>query len=404
MKKILITGGPVHAYLDDVKIITNKFKGGLMVDLVTKFVKDNEQNIENDEKVNITYLCSKDSQQPWWDEFLEGEKTPYCQCIHHNGIDDYMKKVLKITQDMDAVILGAAVANLIPKNKIEGKFPSHNYKVGDTIPIDFTIAPRIIDKVKKVNPKVQLFGFKLLSNVDNKELIKAAYEVLLESKANTIFANDTSNLNTIYAVTKDRSVHKITRKDIADWIKERLEEKYYKTVYTESQITNYFNEEIEKNIQKQNKFKFLLNEKKELFYKTPEGFVFGSLAVRINSEMFITTKRGKNEIEGEGIFVKKIDHDKMEIFLFKEEKNKASLNAPLFDHIFKIFNNVDHIFHFHHKNVFLKTQKYATPGTDKDSLRDIRSPSFNIENHGCIISYDENGDIVGDIIEENITK
>ena len=32
-KKILVTGGPVHAYLDDVKIITNRFKGGLMARL-----------------------------------------------------------------------------------------------------------------------------------------------------------------------------------------------------------------------------------------------------------------------------------------------------------------------------------------------------------------------------------
>ena len=31
--KMLITGGPVHAYLDAVKIITNKFKGGLMAEL-----------------------------------------------------------------------------------------------------------------------------------------------------------------------------------------------------------------------------------------------------------------------------------------------------------------------------------------------------------------------------------
>ena len=35
--KILITGGPVHAYLDAVKIITNKFKGGLMAELADKF-------------------------------------------------------------------------------------------------------------------------------------------------------------------------------------------------------------------------------------------------------------------------------------------------------------------------------------------------------------------------------
>ena len=33
MKKILVTGGPVHAHLDSVKIITNRFKGGLMAEL-----------------------------------------------------------------------------------------------------------------------------------------------------------------------------------------------------------------------------------------------------------------------------------------------------------------------------------------------------------------------------------
>lgn len=36
MKKILITGGPVHANLDAVKIITNRFRGGRMVDLAIK--------------------------------------------------------------------------------------------------------------------------------------------------------------------------------------------------------------------------------------------------------------------------------------------------------------------------------------------------------------------------------
>ena len=130
MKKILITGGPVHAYLDDVKIITNRFKGGLMVKLAGEFVKMAE-NLHEEKKVNrgddtadvkVVYLCSKSAQQPWWDEFLGGKDTPYIRCIHHNGIDDYMDKVVSLAPQMDAVVLGAAVANLVPKNKIKGKF------------------------------------------------------------------------------------------------------------------------------------------------------------------------------------------------------------------------------------------------------------------------------------------
>src|SRR3989344_5713965 len=100
---------------------------------------------------------------------------------HHDGLEDYKRIVLELAPEMDAVVLGAAVANLVPVKPFHGKFPSHNYKPDDVIPIDFTIAPRIIDEVKKVAPQTNLFGFKLLSDVANDELIRAAYEVLLAS-------------------------------------------------------------------------------------------------------------------------------------------------------------------------------------------------------------------------------
>ena len=225
-KKILITGGPVHAFPDDVKIITNKFKGGLMVKLAGEFV-DMAENLHAETKVNrgdkkadvhVTYLCSKNAQQPWWADYLGGEDTPHLTCVHHNGIDDYMEIVKGLAHTHDAVILGAAVANLIPKNKIKGKFPSHNYKPGDTIPIEFTIAPRIIDEVKKVNSNCLLFGYKLLSGVDYCELVRAAYGVLLESKAVTVFANDAMDLMQKYAVTKERGVHPIHNNQVAKWV------------------------------------------------------------------------------------------------------------------------------------------------------------------------------------------
>ena len=39
MKKILITGGPVHGKLDDVKMITNRFKGGLIAKLADELAE-----------------------------------------------------------------------------------------------------------------------------------------------------------------------------------------------------------------------------------------------------------------------------------------------------------------------------------------------------------------------------
>jgi len=390
MKKILITGGPVHAYLDDVKIITNKFRGKLMCNLVSQFVKYSEENnhVGDDEQVHVTYLCPKSSQQPWWDEFLGGEDTPYLTCVHHSGIDDYMKKVLALAPDMDAVVLGAAVANLIPKNKIEGKFPSHNYKPGDTIPIDFTIAPRIIDHVKKVAPKTLLFGYKLLSGVDYNELVRAAYGVLLESKAVTVFANDAMDLMLKYAVTKERAVHVLHNNDILQWILDRLEENYYTTVTAKT------DEISDKMRDARECLNSLLVSQKPSFIEVEEGFIFGAGAIRIsNLNSFVTTARGKNELE-DYAFVDTVDHATMRVICGTTKK--ASLNAPLFHYIFYKRPEVIQILHFHHERHDLATLDYATPGTDKDSIREeaAKHPSFNIKGHGCILSYNKIGELI----------
>lgn len=397
-KKILITGGPVHAYLDDVKIITNKFKGGLMVALAEKFVKMAE-NLHEEKKVNrgkdkvdihVTYLCSKSSQQPWWTEFLGGEDTPYLTCIHHNGIDDYMEKVLEIAPTMDAVVLGAAVANLIPKNKIEGKFPSHDYKEGDTIPIDFTIAPRIIDRVKKVAPYTHLFGYKLLSGVDYYELVRAAYGVLLESKAVTVFANDAKNLMQKYAITKERGVHPLHNDDVAQWILDRMDEKYYSTITSKntSKVSLSQGVAAEALIE-------IIDENKNSFITTDEGFVFGSAAMMTTDDgkEFVTTSRGKNEANNSFAFVSRVDHDDRKVYC--DTTNKASLNAPLFEWIFTHLADIKYILHFHHERDDLITLDYATPGTDKDSKRlVIPYRSFNIKGHGCILAFTEEGKLL----------
>jgi len=370
-KQILISGGPVHAYLDDVKIITNKFRGGLMAQMAEQFLEEDD--------INVTYVCKKQSVEP--------SKIKGWNCtrniIYHNGINDYMNIVLELAPDMDAVILGAAVANLVPKNKIEGKFPSHNYKEGDTIPIDFTIAPRIIDRVKKVAPKTQLFGFKLLAGVDYDELISAAYGVLLESKATAIIANDSMDLMNKYVVTKERGIHQMTNNNLVDWITERLNEEYYRTIL----LDTVFN--IDKNI---SALKVLAENYKTLFSMVPEGFTFGSLAVKLDNGGFITTARGKNEIE-DFVFVKNVDHEKRIVYV--EGNKKASLNSPLLDRIFSN-TEVRAIVHFHGVQTGIPMCSYATPGTTKDTNRDcaLIEKSFVIENHGSYLLIDEEGNVL----------
>lgn len=361
MKKILVTGGPVHAHLDAVKIITNRFKGGLMVSLAEQFISD---------EIKVVYLCAKGYQTP-------GPYKAQLEVIHHNGFDDYLKKVLELAPEMDAVILGAAVANLLPLNPLKGKFPSHSYKPGDVIPIDFTIAPRVIDQVKDVMQKsAHLFGFKLLSGVPHEELVEAAYDVLVYSRATAVFANDAQDLQAVYAITKERAEHAMLRNNIVNFVKDCIKDVYYRTCHTDFQADVAKATEILKKTIKMYKDKFV---------RVGEH-VFGTVAVRCEKG-FVTTTRGKNEVE-DFTYVWDVDHIHR---IVNVSGKKATLNAPLIDWMFRHNPEAVKIVHLHKECLEdYPTYPYAPPGTRRDTQRECCT-SFNIKDHGCMLMLDKDG-------------
>jgi hypothetical protein len=360
---ILVTGGPVFAHIDAVKIVTNRFKGGLMAELASWLSAF----------ANVTYLTTKDAKHP--------PSNPQLKTIHQNGFDDYQRQVLDTAHNYDAVVLGAAVANLIPLNPLKGKFPSHNYKVGDVIPIDFTIAPRIIDEVKKVAPKTHLFGFKLLSNVEHDELVRAAYGVLLESKATAVFANDTKDLLTKYAVTKERGVHKLTMEEMGEFILKTTKDEYYRTVQSEGTL------QLAQSFDMASTFNTLKKQFGPCFKPVPEGYVFGTIAVRHPNGGFLTTGRGKTELDDQ-VFVREVIHKERMVITLGEKK--ASLNAPLLDWIFRTNPNVNAIVHTHMLDLWHPQLDYAPPGTVRDSQRNV-TKTFSIRNHGAFYLMDKDG-------------
>lgn len=361
MKKILITGGPVHAHLDAVKVITNRFRGGLMCQLA-------EDLLTYD--VSITYLCapSVGAQIPVSSDRIE--------VVRHQGFDDYVAKVLELAPQMDAVVLGAAVANLIPAKPWQGKFPSHDYKPGDVIPINFKIAPRVIDEVKRVAPNTHLFGYKLLDGVSNQELISAAYGIVVESRATTVFANDARDLQQKFAVTKERGVHPLKHENLAWWIWTTINDSYYASIH---------DPQLRIPMEAHTKVQRLIKQNSDRFVKVETGLVFGTVAVR-HGDGFVTTGRGKRELDSISM-VTKVDHRKQQVYSGGD--TKASLNAPLLSWLFSN-KKVDHIVHYHEQVPGIPTYAYAPPGTVRDSKR-LTTTSFNIEGHGCMLLFDAEG-------------
>ena len=378
MKKILVTAGPVHAYLDPVKILTNRFKGRMMLEIA-----ENLRLVHGD--VNeVTTICSKDT-LPNNVNWIGGE------VVYHDGFMDYMAKVNSMAKDFDAVILGAAVANLIPQKPWTDKFPSHLYKPGEVINIPFVIAPRVIDQVKaNMKPGAHLFGFKLLKGQSFDELIKAAYGVLRESGATVVFANDpTIGLDKKFAVTKERAVVPVSLDEMPKFIVSIMDDVYYHSKVKMETEGGY--SEAWADVEKR------LDYHRNSFVEVEDGMVFGTVAFRFQKKDggfgFVTTARGKRETD-DLVVVTGVDHEKKLVSVFpRVNDKKATLNAPLLARIFEKNPEVKGILHFHRQEPGLTTQKWAPPGTVRDTERDVSKP-FNIEGHGCYLFVDEKGQVV----------
>jgi phosphopantothenoylcysteine synthetase/decarboxylase len=203
MMDILLSAGPIPARLDAVKIITNRFKGGLAIK-TAQMLRDHNVRIVawegNDYSTEIPIIPVRD-------------------------VEDYYE-VMRDTH-ADAYILAAAVANLMPSDPLEGKFPSHNYKVGDKFPIIFEIAPRIIDKIRAWHPKSTLIGYKLF---DADGLIPAGRKVLQDSRAHVVFCNTPKDAKLCkIALTQSGAEIEQTFDEHVDFIEQAIRASHYST-------------------------------------------------------------------------------------------------------------------------------------------------------------------------------
>jgi phosphopantothenate-cysteine ligase len=398
MAKILVTGGPVHAMLDSVKMVTNRFKGGRMKALAEELGKRGH---------NVLYLTARHLvERPK----VEGGSWDHMGWGGHEGFEDYRDMVLKVAPEMDMVILGAAVANLIPRPPwgTDQKFPSHDYQEGDVVNVPFEVAPRIINMVKAVAPKTTLVGFKLLQGVPRDELVRAAHLVASESRAAFIVANDANNLGEKLIVTRERSV--IPAVDaiapdmeergmlekmgdpltLVDFLDEVARDEHYESVVFEGirdSALPLSNDRILAIREAEMVYGMLIERHRSLLEDsgTVGDHVFGCVAVAVEGGGFVISPRGKKTLNEPPVYVERVDQKDRRIWVMG---GKASLNAPFLDRLFRN-NNVWAIVHTHaSQNGECPTVVYAPPGTVRDSQRALpvsvghTEMVFEVEHHG----------------------
>lgn len=339
MKKIVISCGPIPAKLDSVKYINNRFKGGLAFE-TARYLK----NLE--EKHQLTIVVWKYTPIP---PDLNPEFNDELKIVKVDDVREYYKWFEENADKYDAFIMAAAVANLMPSNPFEKKFPSHLYKVGEKFNIEFEIAPRAIDIIKKKNPRACLIGYKLYDAQTDEELIKIAKSTLTESKANIIFANTPSGAKSRkIALTQDDSSIVCTFEEHLELIKRAIFQKYYRT-----EVVNIPTDKIETK-------RALATVK--MFDQT---FKFGTVAVPIENGMFATTSRGHS---GEPVIVESVNENVV------KASNKATLNAPLLNKLLRLAGPGYIVVHRHEDDPLYSDKpfhyvmdRYLFPGTQEEA-------------------------------------
>lgn len=349
-KNVLISVGPIPSKLDSVKFVTNRFKGGLALKTAKKLAEMGN---------NVTIVAWK---------FTDIDTD--LPVVKIEDVVDYYNKVLAI--EADAYILAAAVANLMPSNPYTGKFPSHKYKVGEKFNVEFEIAPRVIDEIKKKHPRSALIGYKLYDGSEE-ELISSAKKTLFDSTSNLVFANHPAwAKERKVALTQDGAIFDCSFDEHVQLIHKVINEEFYSTEINQSNDTS-------------------INEQEELVLKNyptceKDSRTYGTFAVR-REKSFITTTRGKKDGNTAFSEIFSVDHENKKIIASK----KATLNAPLLDKMLEINQNFNILIHGHELEGKLVHKEYEFAGSvgDLNFAQKVNvGEKILLTNHGYIVGFE----------------
>lgn len=176
-KKILITAGSVWVPIDQVRVITNIFRGTLGLLIANEALKRGGK---------VTLLLGAGG------AFLPKRFFKNLSVIHFKFFNELYKLMRKeiSSKKYDIVIHSAAVADYTPIKYHNGKISSRY----QSLVIHLKPTVKIVDQIKRWDPKVYLVKFKLEVNLNKKELIERAYKGMLDSNAELMVANDLKDM------------------------------------------------------------------------------------------------------------------------------------------------------------------------------------------------------------------
>lgn len=209
---VLVTGGPTPVPIDDVRLITNIFRGKLGREIAKELVLRG---------ADVSFCLGGALEVEDW-------LKPFT--TYHKTYDEYRERVLghlKGETMPTMAILSAAVADYRPSSVFAGKIPSESeqLQLPPLIPTE-----KVVGLAHQQAPQLPIISFKLLSRVSVEELIaKAAPR--LQTHSRIVVANRredcVGNRQTVYIVRPD-GVTKVegSKRDVAVAVVDAAEKLY----------------------------------------------------------------------------------------------------------------------------------------------------------------------------------
>ncbi|MBR3213807.1 MAG: bifunctional phosphopantothenoylcysteine decarboxylase/phosphopantothenate--cysteine ligase CoaBC [Methanosphaera sp.] len=211
-KNVLITAGATIESIDPMRIITNRSSGKMGVELAKQFYRQG---------ANVTLLCGR----------TQTDIPSNFNSIHVESTRQMLDVVTELVDDMDIYVSAAAISDFRPDNDSTSKISSDN-----DVTLSLVRLPKILEKVKQLNPDIFAVGFKAESGLTEDDLIDRARSRIEKYGVDLMVANDISraecepgsNSNEVYLVDK-KSYDKLpldSKRNISQKIVEKISELY----------------------------------------------------------------------------------------------------------------------------------------------------------------------------------
>ncbi|MBQ6443822.1 MAG: bifunctional phosphopantothenoylcysteine decarboxylase/phosphopantothenate--cysteine ligase CoaBC [Methanosphaera sp.] len=211
-KNVLITAGATIESIDSMRIITNRSSGKMGVELAKQFYRQG---------ANVTLLCGR----------TQTDIPGNFKSIHVESTQQMLDVVKGLVDDMDIYVSAAAISDFMPDNTSKSKISSDS-----DVTLSLVRLPKILQKVKQLNPNIFAVGFKAESGLTEDDLIDRARSRIEKYGVDLMVANDISrvecepgsNNNEVYLVDK-KSCDKLpldSKRNISQKIVEKISELY----------------------------------------------------------------------------------------------------------------------------------------------------------------------------------